>query len=389
MGIKECNKLFLDTPDFNSNVQRYRVDSHSVDCGDQGTEYVKANVDIRLDVLVSQRMNVKAELFNDLVPCPIGVIDGCDDPLLAIQVSAFSCGAVAITVFNAWAIAAKQELGYVDENFMPIAPNFDSVFLFPVKMLPCLPTGLARDKENIEVHKIVTKMFHFEKSKISSIRERVRLDDSSLLPSRVQSIFGLIEKAIIDGVVDACRTVLSPGKERETMISHGVYKLISSFSDPNMFFAASFTSWSKFPFYEADFGWGKPVWFRLGCVIRDEVGAFVKARSNVLRVNMQAREAEALSLKETLSWTKTFRSSKCIFESDSKMIVDAVNGNRGASMFDTIAEDCSELIKHFDGVLVIFVHRSVNKIAHLVAQAFYSMSGLQEWQYNSMLGLQE
>ncbi|KAL8107520.1 hypothetical protein AgCh_024073 [Apium graveolens] len=334
---------------------------------------------------------------------------------------------------------------------MPIAPNFDSVFLFPVKMLPCLPTGLARDKENIEVHKIVTKMFHFEKSKISSIRERVRLDDSSLLPSRVQSIFGLIEKAIIDvhvanpdnpnsytiieaGVVDACRTVLSPGKERETMISHGVYKLISSFSDPNMFFAASFTSWSKFPFYEADFGWGKPVWFSihnipmknnvvliddksgegikawlkkeivgnedfqssvqaripgLGCVIRDEVGAFVKARSNVLRVNMQAREAEALSLKETLSWTKTFRSSKCIFESDSKMIVDAVNGNRGASMFDTIAEDCSELIKHFDGVLVIFVHRSVNKIAHLVAQAFYSMSGLQEWQYNSMLGLQE
>lgn len=32
---------------------------------------------------------------------------------------------------------------------------------------------------------------------------------------------------------------------------------------------------------------------RLGCVIRDEFRAFVKARSNVLRVNMQAREAEA------------------------------------------------------------------------------------------------
>ncbi|KAL8107521.1 hypothetical protein AgCh_024074 [Apium graveolens] len=290
---------------------RYRVDSHSVDCGDQGAEYVEAKVDIRLDDLVSQRMNVKAELLNGLVPCPIGAIDGCDDPLLAIQVSAFSCGGVAITVcsshriadmsstmsfVNAWAISAKQELG---------------------------------DKENIEVHKIVTKMFHFDKSKISSIRERARLDDSSLLPSRVQSISGLIGKAIIDvhvanpdnpnsytiieavnirkrtvpplpnhqfgnlyilscvqsvvgpervvglgslvnclsesvkGVVDACRTVLSHGKERETMISHGVYKLMNSFSDPNMFFAASFTSWSKFPFYEADFGWGKPVWFSI------------------------------------------------------------------------------------------------------------------------------
>lgn len=44
-------------------------------------------------------------------------------------------------------------------------------------------------------------------------------------------------------------------------------------------------------------------------------------------------------------------------------------------MFDTIAEDCSELTKHFDEVLVIFVHRSANKIAHLLAQASYSMSG--------------
>lgn len=65
----------------------------------------------------------------------------------------------------------------------------------------------------------------------------------------------------------------------------------------------------------------------IGCVIRDEFGAFVKAKSNVLRVNMQAREEEALSLKEALSWTKTFRTSKCIFESDSKILVDAVNGN--------------------------------------------------------------
>ncbi|XP_074337063.1 uncharacterized protein LOC141674243 [Apium graveolens] len=83
----------------------------------------------------------------------------------------------------------------------------------------------------------------------------------------------------------------------------------------------------------------------LGCVVRNESGAFVKAISNVLMINMQAREAETL-------WP----SSKRIFESDSKTLVEAVNGNGGASMFDTIAEYCSDLLKHFDEVLVNFVH---------------------------------
>ncbi|KAK1368096.1 pelargonidin 3-O-(6-caffeoylglucoside) 5-O-(6-O-malonylglucoside) 4'''-malonyltransferase-like [Heracleum sosnowskyi] len=207
------NSLSKALSSFYPFAGRYRIDTHSVNCGDQGAEFVQAKVDIRLDDLVSQRMNVKAELLNDLVPCPMGVIDGYDDPLLAVQVNAFSCGGFAITVctshriadmqsvmsfVSAWAIATKQELGYVDENYQPILPNFDSGSLFPGKMLPCIPAGLGREKENFELYKIVTKMFYFDKSKISSIRERARLDDSSLLPSKVQSISGLIGKAIID-----------------------------------------------------------------------------------------------------------------------------------------------------------------------------------------------
>ena len=40
-----------------------------------------------------------------------------------------------------------------------------------------------------------------------------------------------------------------------------------------------------------------------------------------------------------------------MFESDAKLLVDAVQGRRGLSYFDTIAEDCNELLKHFDEVL--------------------------------------
>lgn len=63
-----------------------------------------------------------------------------------------------------------------------------------------------------------------------------------------------------------------------------------------------------------------------------------------------------MSLKEALSWIKAWRTSKCIFETDAKLLVDAINGMRGKSFFDTIVIDCTELLKHFEEVLVVFVH---------------------------------
>lgn len=120
----------------------------------------------------------------------------------------------------------------------------------------------------------------------------------------------------------------------------------------------------------------------LGCVARDDSGHFIRARSKKIQAGYQPRIAEALSLREALSWTKEWRSSKCVFETDAKALVDAINKvkeNQGRSMFDTIVDDCRELIKHFQEVLIFFVPRSANGVAHLLAKGAYSMSGLQEW----------
>ncbi|XP_074360435.1 uncharacterized protein LOC141700627 [Apium graveolens] len=117
----------------------------------------------------------------------------------------------------------------------------------------------------------------------------------------------------------------------------------------------------------------------VSCVVRDDAGHFVRARSNVMRGSFHPRVAEALSLKEALYWTKEWRTSKFIFESNAKLLVEAVQGTRGTSYFDTIAENCSELLKHFDEVLLVFNHRSANQVARVLARAACSMSGLQEW----------
>lgn len=117
----------------------------------------------------------------------------------------------------------------------------------------------------------------------------------------------------------------------------------------------------------------------VGCVARDTTGAFIRARSNVIRGDMSPQMAEAVSLQEALLWAKAWGGNRCVFESDSKLLVEAVNGSMGKSYFHTIVSECREIIKHFEEVLVVFVHRYANMIAHTLARATYSTSGLQEW----------
>lgn len=47
------------------------------------------------------------------------------------------------------------------------------------------------------------------------------------------------------------------------------------------------------------------VYVGVGCVVRDDMESFVRACTNLVRCRVYAREAEALSLKEALSWVKT------------------------------------------------------------------------------------
>lgn len=117
----------------------------------------------------------------------------------------------------------------------------------------------------------------------------------------------------------------------------------------------------------------------MGCIVRDDRGEFVRARSATARGGMPPREAEAWSFRAALLWMKSWRTQKCIFELDAKTVVDAVHGTRGNSIFHTIIEECEDILKHFQEVLVVFENRSANRVAHVLAQAAYSMSGPMEW----------
>lgn len=117
----------------------------------------------------------------------------------------------------------------------------------------------------------------------------------------------------------------------------------------------------------------------VGCVVRNAQGEFVGARCKRIGESWCPKEAEAISLKEALSWTKSLNLHHCIFETDPKVLPITCNGRGGDAYFDTIVSDCKRELKHFDHVLVKFVYRSANCVAHLLAIAAHSMSDLGEW----------
>lgn len=82
-------------------------------------------------------------------------------------------------------------------------------------------------------------------------------------------------------------------------------------------------------------------------------------------------------MKEAIKWLKDWRTTKCIFESDDKLLVDAFHRERGRSNFDIIVKDCSDSLRQ--NVSVVFASRFANSVAHVLAQTTYFMSGLMKW----------
>lgn len=72
------------------------------------------------------------------------------------------------------------------------------------------------------------------------------------------------------------------------------------------------------------------------CVIKNDAGGFMYARAGRFAVKLQPREAEAMGLKEALTWVKDLGFWRCVFETDSKLWADACKGEQGRSYFHTI-----------------------------------------------------
>ena len=305
---------------------RYMKETHSIDCNDDGVEYLEAKVEgLPLSQLLSRR--------DEMIPQLDHLSGGeTSTPLASIQITWFDCGGIVIAVrihhmvvdgftaasfFNAWATASREGL----EEGELVSPIFGLTSFFPEgnnlpKQKPMPPPKI------FGMDKLVTRRLVLDEAKILSLKAKAR-DHDRREPSKVEVVTALIWRALM-GVSQA-----KHGRLKTSLASHAVNlrpkivpplpplccgnlltRVAARFTVEDSFNMALpdlkdligllrdaakhsigevprqdlystaikyrnevhesiekgeedvflFTSWCRFPFYEADFGWGNPVW---------------------------------------------------------------------------------------------------------------------------------
>ncbi|XP_047957458.1 pelargonidin 3-O-(6-caffeoylglucoside) 5-O-(6-O-malonylglucoside) 4'''-malonyltransferase [Salvia hispanica] len=304
---------------------RYIKTDLMVDCNDQGAEFIEAEA--QDDVEVTDMIG-KTDTIHLCPEQYFGLDEGADDPLLSIQVTRFSCGGATIAVsvshrvfdvssletfLSAWSSVSKTDGGVV-----PVIPSFVLATLLPNKDEKF---GLDSNKCQGKEQKIAVKRLLFEQKALTRLKSErmsgvrvacavitkalIRVDRATQGKRRDFVVFqpinmrgrtsasspknacgnmsfgsftrrvssseeelgiGELMDLIRDGVrkgIAEYKEILDPHRDGRDVIIHVRNKNIKEVFKPETF-VVSFTDWSKFGFYEVDFGWGKPIWSGVG-----------------------------------------------------------------------------------------------------------------------------
>ncbi|XP_073272537.1 uncharacterized protein [Primulina huaijiensis] len=118
----------------------------------------------------------------------------------------------------------------------------------------------------------------------------------------------------------------------------------------------------------------------VGMVFRGSDGLFILAKTNVFIGRVGIKDAEAMAFKEVLSWVEGMNVQNVIFESDSKIFVEAITVEiEDDSEFGTIISECREVLRQRPLFSVYFTRRQANKVAHNLARASYFYARPSTW----------
>nr|GLL44697.1 uncharacterized protein LOC109191080 [Ipomoea trifida] len=116
-----------------------------------------------------------------------------------------------------------------------------------------------------------------------------------------------------------------------------------------------------------------------GWVIRNEYGQFVAAASIPGRGLFSPKEAEAMAIKEALSWLKSNGINNVQVETDALQVTQGLLQCGENSSFDIIIADINDLLRSLSRVAICYVNRTANSVAHSLAREACSLSVRQEW----------
>ncbi|OMO81448.1 Transferase [Corchorus olitorius] len=297
-----------------------RINHNSfVDCNDEGIPFKEAQVKCQLSDFLQ---NPVPEELTKLYPLNLG--DASEIPM-GIQLNTFDCGGIGLalcishkivdalsyfTFLNTWAAITRGD----EKNV--VLPELVSATLFPPENAPALPEPVI----DMGVKNVVTKRFVFSAAKVEEIRAKYAAEsENQKRPSRVESLsafiwsrffavtkeksspdsfymiyhtvnlrtrfepplpeqsFGNIYRVavIVPDMDKNCDNLVSQTKESIRKIDKEFVRKLQLGENLKIptgdeegdkkgeMVPFAFSSLCRFPIYEADFGWGKPIW--VGC----------------------------------------------------------------------------------------------------------------------------
>ncbi|KAH7515590.1 hypothetical protein FEM48_Zijuj10G0042700 [Ziziphus jujuba var. spinosa] len=293
-------------------------DNLFVDCSDDGIPYFETRVKSRLTDVITNPVPGEINKFLPFQPDEVAEFG------LGVQLNIFQCGGIGIGVcishklgdaFSFFMfIKTWSAIAHGDQPDYIVRPEFVSATLFPPKDTTGFDSRMGITKKNI-----VSKRFVFDASAIETLRAKYE-EKLGCRASRVEALSTFIWTRFVDSNKDepgpklynmlhsvnlrprfepplpensfgnifriavTAPTYLSSGEEcyglarevREEIrkIDKEYVKKLQQYGDEHLDFMKkggekfmrdelmtfSFTSLCRFPVYEADFGWGKPMW---------------------------------------------------------------------------------------------------------------------------------
>ncbi|XP_019182124.1 PREDICTED: uncharacterized protein LOC109177267 [Ipomoea nil] len=117
-----------------------------------------------------------------------------------------------------------------------------------------------------------------------------------------------------------------------------------------------------------------------GVFLQSADGEYIAAKNGPIQCMDDIHLAEAVAVKEALSWVKEKGFMHAKVYSDCENICNLVKVSLPDCTYaGCVLEECRLLQRHFTNVSIQFISRSVNKVAHALARAARSQSGLIVW----------
>lgn len=110
-----------------------------------------------------------------------------------------------------------------------------------------------------------------------------------------------------------------------------------------------------------------------GFILRDSTNCVIKCSSWTMQGVLDPTVAEALGIREALSWLKANNFSQVEFETDCQLLVFALQQViQPSTSLGLVVSDCLNLIRELSSISIVFIPRSTNLIAHQLARALSS-----------------